>query len=373
MSKLLEYFQKTKIPYLFERISPILIKPKSSSITISLSRRFLLFKLINEITNKIENDPHLNFISLLKYYKVLGKFLEGTIYEFHRDRNKAYFRNFFIHKDVYKKVKGNIEYAYSINKEARMTITKEGITIYNNYRKNKFNILLLTIHAGTFVPPKIQKKMNMTKQERYKEEDVFTDRIYCKLVLEQGGIWINNTMSRFYCDLNRNMSRCIYGKEDHNVSGNIWEKELRKSEIEEIHNFYGQFYSMLTRLLETHSFNIIFDAHSMKDSEGRPNISFGTHYIPKFYLPIVRSIQAKVRSLGYNKVAINKPYGGGFILKWMSRKYPDRFIFSMEINKALYMTQDRLKEYDKRINQLSDALMNIFDIREEEGFRMEKR
>lgn len=358
---------------IFEKISPILINPTSSSITIGLSKRFMLFKLLGDITNKLEEDPHLNFVSLLKYYKVLGKFLEGTIHEFHRDRNKAYFKDFFVHKEVWKRIKEDLEYVYKINPKLNMTITQEGILVYDNYKKNKFNTLLLTIHGGTYVPKHIQKKLKITKEKRYKEEDVESDRIYCDIVLKQGGIWIDNKHSRFYCDLNRNLSRCIYENDSNNKIKDLWKEELSKSERKEIHNFYSMFYSMLNKLLDTFSFNIIFDAHTMRDEETRPDMSFGTHYIPKFYLPIVKSIKSKIRSLGYEKVGINKPYGGGFILKWLSVKYPSLFIFSMEINKKIYMTKDRTKCYKNRCEKISSDLAQIFDITEEEGFRMEKK
>jgi len=115
---------------------------------------------------------------------------------------------------------------------------------------------------------------------------------------------------------------------------------------------------------------MIFDAHTMRPEEDRPNISFGTHYIPKFYLPIVKSMRSKIKALGYESVGVNKPYGGGFILKWLSTKYPYLFIFSMEVNKKIFMTKDRSKVKLKKMDKISSDLVQIFDIMEEEGFRI---
>ena len=56
-----------KIKEMFETISPLLIEAKSTSITLGLSRRFFLFSLMGKIIRKIEDDPYLNFISLLNY------------------------------------------------------------------------------------------------------------------------------------------------------------------------------------------------------------------------------------------------------------------------------------------------------------------
>lgn len=330
----------------------------------------MLFRLIENLTKKIEDEPHLNFISLLKYYKVFGKFLQGTIHEFHRDRNKRYFKDFFVHKDVWVKIKDDLEYVYSLNLEINLMITKEGIIVYDNYKKNGFNILLLTIHSGTFVPDEIQKKMAITKDQRHQEEDMDSDRLYSKLVLLQGGIWVDNKHSRFYCDLNRNLSNCIYENDANIKIKKLWKEQLNKKEIDKIHNFYSMFYSALSRLLETYNFNLIFDAHTMRHEKGRPDISFGTQYIPKFYLPIVKSMRIKIKSIGYEKVDVNKPYEGGFILKWLSTKYPNLFIFSMEINKKLYMYKDRLKIKKNKVDKISTDLVQIFDITEEEGFRI---
>ena len=373
---LIDDFLKTKKGFreFFEMISPILIKPTATSLTIGLSKRFLLFQFINQVARTIEDDPHLNFISLLKYYKVMGKFLEGTIREFYRDRHKFYFKDFFVHDEVYNRIRSDLEHVYTINPDVKMTISKQGIVIYDNYKRNKFNILLMTMHSGTYVPKDIEEKMSLTPRQRYREEDVESDRLYCRLVLEQGGIWVDNKFSRFYCDLNRHISNSIYheSKETTMKHKKLWERELSKSQLKKINDFYIMFYSMLTKLLESYNFNIIFDGHTMKNYKGRPDMSFGTHYIPKFYLPIVKSMRTKLRSIGYENIGINDPYEGGFILRWLSVKFPDLFVFSMEINKSAYMSKNMVNCFYEKIDKISRDLVKIIDITEEEGFRYNK-
>ena len=58
--------KKSTVRKIFEQISPILLKPTSTSLTIRLSKRFLIFQMLNGLTKKIEDDPYLNFISVLK-------------------------------------------------------------------------------------------------------------------------------------------------------------------------------------------------------------------------------------------------------------------------------------------------------------------
>jgi len=359
-----------KIKEMLEKVSPVLIKPTTTSLTIGLSKRFFLFTLMNKAIRVIEDDPYLNFISLLKNYKILGRFLYGTVREFHRDRNKLYFRNFFFDKKLYELVKADLNWLVQDYPDIKMTITKMGVIVYDNYKKNSFNVLLITAHSGTWIPKKIDKKLNMTTEFRFKEEDIDSHKLYSRLVLEKAGIWVDNKQSRFACDFNRHLSNAIYtNKSESWYIRRLWKKRLTKYEINQLHESYREFYFTLAKLVDAYNFNIIFDGHSMKNKPKRPNISFGVKYIPDFYLPIVRSMQKKLANLGYNPVGINNPFSGGYILKWLSTMFPNVFIFSMETNKILYMTRDMRRTVQKRLDKVSKDITQIFDIEVEEfGF-----
>jgi len=353
-----------RIREILEGISPVLIKPGSDSVTIGVSKRFFLFKLMNRIINLIEEDPHLNFVAFLKSYKVLGKILSGTLHEMYRDRNRIYFKNFFYDRSLYEVVKKDIEYLYPEHGNLKMTITKRGVIIYDNFKKGGFNTLLLTIHSGIWVPERVQDKFMISDIERQQEEDRDTHRIYNKLVLEKGGIWIDNKQSRFVIDFNRSIEGAVYDsyKVDDKVQSIVWKQVLSKRDYTDAFQSYREFYFTLSKLLDAYDFNIIFDGHSMKQLPGRPNISFGTRYIPNFYMPIVKTMQRKMIAMGYKPVMLNNPYGGGFILKWLSTKFPNIFIFSMEVNKCLYMTKDRMRSIERKLQKLSTDVSKIFDL-----------
>ncbi len=362
MGKAIETLEKY-----FAKVSPILIKPSTSSITVSLSQRFFLFELMKKVIDVVENDPYMNFISLLKGYKIMGNFLSGTIREFYRDRNNFYFKNFFIDQDLYKMIKDDFTEFAATYPEMKVTITKQGVLIYDNYHKNQFNTLLITTHAGTWLPKNIKQKLALSEKQRRQEEDIGTNKIYCRLVLEKGGIWIDNKQSRFGCDYNRSILRCIYkdGSETWLSVKKLWKKDLTKDETAKILKHYKEFYFMLQNLVDAYRFNIIFDGHSMNQKEDRPDLSIGTEHIPKFYLPIVKSMKKKLNQLGYASIKFNAPYGGGHILHWLSRKFSDVFIFPMEVNKKLYMLKNNEKINERRTMQLSKNLVQIFDIIEE--------
>ena len=83
-------------------------------------------------------------------------------------------------------------------------------------------------------------------------------------------------------------------------------------------------------------------------------------------MPVVRSMLNKMKRLGYPETAYNKPFSGGHILEWLHHKFPDVFIFSIEINKKLYMNKAGNKSIQSKINKLSKNLNQIFDIEIEE-------
>ena len=59
-------------------------------------------------------------------------------------------------------MKSDIERVHEINNNLKVTIFKEGFIIYDNYKTNQFNILLLTCHSGTDMPSAIEKKLQLT-------------------------------------------------------------------------------------------------------------------------------------------------------------------------------------------------------------------
>jgi N-formylglutamate amidohydrolase len=346
---------------LIERLSPILINPTKTSLTVSISKRFLLFKLLQIVKGKIEDDPHLNFISILKYYKILGNFLHGTIRELHRDRNKTFFKDFFADRALYEMVKQDLEWVYSANKEIKATISKWGVIIYDNYRPNAFNVLLTTIHSGNWVPPRIARKQIITEGERKREEDTDTHKIYAPLVLEKNGIWIDSKLSRFVCDYNRPADRAIYKNNQERWAKEIWKEEPTKEEKARIMKGYHEFYFTLDKLINAYRFNIIFDGHSMSDEGKRPDITLGTKHIPPFYLPVAHEMQKRLIKKGYSHVSLNTPYPGGNILKWMRNEFPDIFIFFIEVNKRLYMTKQRTRSIQSKLKKLSKDIGALFE------------
>jgi len=330
----------------------------------TIYERFFLFKIVRDATHVLAKDLNETFVTLLKSYKILGRILNGTVEEFYKNRSRLWFKKFFVEKELYELVKQDIESLYPKYKDVKVIMTKRGVVIYDNYKKNSFNILLMTIHSGTWIDNKLEKRMCPIKSKLLREEDIATDKIYRNIVLEQNGIWIDNKQSRFICDFNRDMNSAIHTSTSQQWIKKIWKEPPTEAQKKHILDSYKEFYFTLTRLLETYRFNIIFDAHSMRNLPGRPSVSFGTRYVPLFYIPIVKKLAKKFNNLGYEKVRFNYPFKGGYILQFLSTKFPDIFIFSMEINKRLYMDKTEKIIKKRKVKKLSENLLKVFKFEE---------
>lgn len=309
----------------------------------------------------IEKNLHLSFISLLGASNLIGEVLDNSLAYFYRNRNAYWFKKFFEDQELYGLIKEDIEFYFKKYPKIRLTLTKDGTMVYDNYQENHFNVLLLTIHGGTWIPDYVNELMAVSKATVYCEEDIATDYLYGPLVLEKGGIWINTKQSRFVCDFNRAPERAIYANNSEARVKEIWKKELTPNQKQRIMKSYQRFYQLLDTLIETYRFNIVFDGHSMVNEPSRPSLSFGVKFVPQFYGPIVAEMRKTLTRETKEEVEINTPYSGGYILEYLSGQFPDIFIFSMEINKKLYMDSRCLKIKKRCLAGLSKAVNNIFD------------
>ncbi len=354
-----------KQPFLARKLSNVtdymlrFVNDKRKKLTPSWSYTTILTEL-QKINDKLEETPHVNFLSLLNSYKRVIDVLDGSISYFYRKRNTLWFKEFFPEEELYKLVKEDLERYHEKYGRINLTITKNGILIYDNYKKNQFNTLLMTVHGGKWVPNYGQELMAISEEKRYQEDDLGADLIYGKLALDNGGVWISAKFSRFFCDLNRKRHRAIYSNTSEKRVQDIWKKELTRFQKERILKNYDQFYYILETLVDTHRFNIIFDGHTMCYEPSRPCFSFGATCIPHFYSPIVEKMRNILHKETGKRIHLNNPYKAGHILNYLSKKYPDIFILSMEINKKLYMDKAHLKLKTREINKLSNAIEKMF-------------
>ena len=347
--------KQTVITKALRRIAPNK-KPQNTT------ERLILFRTMRNIFGRVSVNRFPYFVSALKNIGY-RQFMHGDVGKFYKMRNRLVFKNFFYERDLYEMIKADLEEMHPVHKGIKLALSRNGVMVYDNYKNRQFNTLLLTNHAGTWVPKMFEEKMQLTKMDRLREEDLDSDKIYSNLVLEKGGIWINSKLSRFVCDYNRSQRGCIYFQEREKwLKKQLWKESFTKSEINRIHSWHSEYYNVLFKVLETYRFNIVYDGHTMKDKPGRPMMSFGTRYVPSFYMPIVRKLRGRLLGMGYSPIYLNKPYKGGFVLRWLSSMYPSKFIFSMEINKKLYTNKSRTRSQKGKLNKIKGDITGLFEI-----------
>lgn len=115
------------------------------------------------------------------------------------------------------------------------------------------------IHAGHSLREDLVELCELSPQERWYEEDPFTDRL-----IEQQPITLMGLDSRFEFDLNRPKSQCVYYKSAWGKS--VWQQPLSTSQRQASqtkHELFYRVYDALVRKLEDKFAQVlVFDIHS---------------------------------------------------------------------------------------------------------------
>jgi N-formylglutamate amidohydrolase len=135
----------------------------------------------------------------------------------------------------------------------------------------------------------------------------------------------------------------------------IYQRKLNIAEgLHRIDAYYKPYHSALRVLLAKavvqFGYGVLIDCHSMPSSHGnapvhsvrsRADFVLGDRHGTSCAPIIIHSASEFLRDLGY-RVAINKPYAGGFITEHYGRPHNGLHALQVEINRALYMDEVEL-------------------------------
>ena len=123
-----------------------------------------------------------------------------------------------------------------------------------------------------------------------------------------------------------------------------------------IRQLYMPFHQSLRALLEatlaTFGVAVLIDCHSMPSVGGpgdhdrgsdRPDIVLGDRYGSSCTPKLTSAVQAILKRRGY-RVVRNTPYAGGFNTEYYGRPNQGVHALQIEINRALYMHEDRFEK-----------------------------
>lgn len=131
-------------------------------------------------------------------------------------------------------------------------------------------VLVTAIHAGHTVRPSLQPFLALSEGERLREEDPLTD-----FFISAGDTVVRANRSRFECDLNRPLERCITTDPRETWGLKVWNEDLPQREIEASHALHRRFYALMAERVEAmiadHGEILVLDIHSYNHRRGSPN------------------------------------------------------------------------------------------------------
>jgi N-formylglutamate deformylase len=131
-------------------------------------------------------------------------------------------------------------------------------------------VLLTAIHAGHGIRPSLKPWLAITGGDRLREEDPLTD-----FFLSAGDTIFRANRSRFECDLNRPIERCISTDPDETWGLRVWNEPPPANEIAASHALHREFYALMADRVETmiaeHGEVLVLDLHSYNHRRISPN------------------------------------------------------------------------------------------------------
>ncbi len=234
-------------------------------------------------------------------------------------------------------------------------------------------------HSGTTYPEPFLAVSRLDRRRIRLSEDAHVDKLFMAAV-EAGSPLLRAHFPRAYLDVNREPyeldPRMFEGRlpafaniRSIRVAGGLGTVPRVISESEEIYarplpveaaldrieTLYKPYHAALTRLLaQTHvrfGRAVLIDCHSMpssvkgQDLKGRADFVLGDRHGTSASRALVDHVANTLSGFGY-KVAINRPYAGGFITEHYGRPGKGLHALQIETNRALYMDEKTLEPND---------------------------
>lgn len=254
-------------------------------------------------------------------------------------------------------------------------------------------------HSGRCYPRNFLAASRLSALEIRKSEDSYVDELFAP-VTDYGAPLIAARFPRAFLDLNREPyeldpllfseplpdfanTRSVrvmsgLGTIARVVADNepIYRKPLTLAVgYERIARLYRPFHQALDGLLMKHhamfGHAVLVDCHSMPSSPNlgheaeRPDVILGDRFGRACHEDLTLAFQASLQAEGF-RVALNRPYAGGFITEHYGRPALEIDAIQIEINRALYMNErtlertDRFLEVQQRLARALETVMSLY-------------
>jgi N-formylglutamate amidohydrolase len=215
-------------------------------------------------------------------------------------------------------------------------------------------IIATAIHAGHEVRPEVAALLEVTEEDRLREEDPFTDR-WTEIV--DNRVVVHR--SRFEVDLNRPRDRAIYLVGEDAFGLNPWREEpaadVRARSLEQYDDFYATLRGICDELVADFGRFVLLDIHSynhrrggpdaaVDDPAANPEINLGTASMHRerwgaVVEGFIEDVAAFPFDGGHLDVRENVRFKGGFLSRWIHETYPETgCALAIEVKK-IYMDE----------------------------------
>lgn len=200
------------------------------------------------------------------------------------------------------------------------------------------SIIATAIHNGHYVRPEVADRLQLTPEERLREEDPYTGQW-----TEIAPIRVIGRRSRFEVDLNRPRDKAIYLHPDDAWGLSVWKAPLPPAVMENSLKEYDMFYESLENLLRqataANRCVAILDLHSYnhrrsgatqnpEDPQANPQVNIGTGSLDRErWGPVVDRLMQDLRAFTFCGEPIdvreNVKFQGGYMTQWINQNFPD--------------------------------------------------
>lgn len=231
-------------------------------------------------------------------------------------------------------------------------------------------------HSGRVYPETFLQASRLTPKALRKSEDAHVDELFAGVV-ELGAVLMQAHFPRAYLDVNREpyeldpallrgdlpdyantrslrvigglgtIARIVNEQEE------IYREPLSvEAALERINRLYRPYHESLSSLIttarDTYGYACLIDCHSMPSHQGergggKPDVVLGDRFGASCAPEVTRLASFILQDLGY-KVALNKPYAGGYITEHYGKPAAGVHALQIEISRALYMNEDSFEK-----------------------------
>ena len=232
------------------------------------------------------------------------------------------------------------------------------------------------IHSGHYVRDDVAELMALADDERWREEDPFTDK-WASISPNQ----VIGLKSRFELDLNRPREKAVYVSADDAWGLQVWKAQPPQALIEDSLAIYDEFYRdvhrLLTGLVKRHERIVVYDLHSYNHRRNGPdgnpaapelnpevNVGTGTMYRRRWvnvvdrFLSDLHAFDFQGRQLDVRE---NVKFSGGYFPAWIHEQFPSSVcVLSVEFKK-FFMDEWTGQPDTAAIDAVTEALRSTVD------------